>query len=55
MPDFTITMPSVDSVSLAPNPATINGAYTISIAVSENTITLYPEQILAGEFQAGEL
>ena len=55
MADYTITIPQIDSAVLSPNPATINRAVTLAIAVSEVTVTLQPEIWYSGELFAGEV
>ncbi|MDR1062319.1 MAG: hypothetical protein LBL83_14170 [Clostridiales bacterium] len=52
---YAVMSPRFDSVAFAPNPAAINGAVVISVAISETEIILYPEDRLSGEFNSGEV
>lgn len=53
--DYIITLPSVVSVSIAPNPVSCRAEVRISVEVTEITKILYPEIIYSGELYAGEM
>jgi hypothetical protein len=55
MAGYIVMTPSFDSVAFTANPAAINSAVVISIAISETEIILYPEDKLSGEFNSGEV
>lgn len=50
----TVAVPRIDRAVFSPNPAAMNRAVTLTVTVSERTVTLLPERIYAGEFYAGE-
>ncbi|HHW90926.1 MAG TPA: hypothetical protein GX745_08510 [Clostridiales bacterium] len=50
----TLTITQITDVSLAPNPVSINTAFTVSVTVTEKVITLQPEITYCGEHYAGE-
>lgn len=52
---ITITVPRIDAATIAPNPAIINGTFTLSIRVSEESIVLDPVFFYAGEIHSGEV
>lgn len=52
---YSVLMPSIDEISLAPNPVNQNSSVMVSISVSEITVELTPEIRYAGEFFAGEV
>ena len=51
---YTLLIPQVDTVSIAPNPVNANTSYLIAIAVSEIEQILEPILIYSGTFYSGE-
>lgn len=51
----TITVPRIQSASIANNPTNINTSITISVKVVEESKTIYGEEHYSGEFAAGEV
>lgn len=51
---YTLLIPQVDAVSIAPNPVNANTSYIIAIVVSEIEQILEPILIYSGTFYAGE-
>jgi hypothetical protein len=51
---ISILKPSIDSVTITPNPVTINTSYLIAISVSEVEVILESILIYCGAFYCGE-
>lgn len=51
---YTLLVPQVDTVSIAPNPVNANTSYLLSILVTEIEQILEPILIYSGTFYAGE-
>ena len=54
MASYTVSMPKITSASFSKNPASINEKITITVVVTEQSISLEASTIYAGEFFAGE-
>lgn len=50
----TLTVVSISSVSLSPNPVNINSALGITVVASETVITLQAEPTYCGDYYSGE-
>lgn len=55
MSNYTILMPSIDQISITPNPAIQNSNIKISVLVTEVQVKLTPEIKYSGEFYSGEV
>lgn len=55
MAEYGFLVPVISGASLAPTPADMNTAVTLSVTVSEQTIYLESETYYCGEFYAGEV
>lgn len=51
---YTLLVPHIDSVSIAPNPVNANTSFFISITVSEIEQLIEPIIIYSGTFYAGQ-
>ena len=52
--NYTVSVPKITSAVFSVNPCSINEKITITVMVSEQTITLEASTIYAGEIFAGE-
>ena len=52
---YTLLIPQFEEVTLDTNPIETDGLLKISIKVSEQTITLSPEEKYSGEFYLSEV
>lgn len=52
---YQVQIPRIDSVSITPNPVDFNTKFLLSVAVSEETITLEPYYYYSGDLYAGEV
>lgn len=50
----TINIPKITAISISPNPVPINTAYTVSVSVSNETITTTPIDRRSGDYYVGE-
>lgn len=50
----TLLKPSIDGVTITPNPVNQNTAFLIAISVSEIEIILEPTTVYCGTFYCGE-
>ncbi len=53
--NYTVQVPAITAVSIAPNPAQINRAITIAVTITERSVTLSPEERFSGELYLGEV
>lgn len=51
---YTIQAPHVTAAVLSPNPALQNATLSLSITITEKTITLEPYHYYSGDLYAGE-
>ena len=49
-----VSIPRSDSAAVTPNPAEINGAAALLVAVAEQQVWVDPPVVYAGELYAGE-
>ena len=52
---YVFTLPRVSSVTLSPNPTSINSSVSITVVATDAAVTLYTEDRYSGEFYGGEL
>lgn len=52
---YQVQIPRIDSASITPNPVDFNAKFLLSVAVSEETITLEPYYYYSGDLYAGEV
>ena len=49
-----VSIPRIESAAVTPNPAEINGAAALIVAVAEQQVWVDPPVVYAGELDAGE-
>ena len=49
-----VSIPRIESAAVTPNPAEINGAAALLVAVAEQQVWVAPPVVYAGELYAGE-
>lgn len=52
---MTIYKPAITSVTMTPNPVTINNTFLVSIAATEIEVVLYKVTHIAGTIKAGQV
>ena len=55
MSEYVVTLPSVDAVTLSPNPVNVGASFTLIVMVSEIQKILKPEELYSGEFYSNEV
>ena len=53
--NYQVQIPRVESATISPNPVDFNTKFLLSVAVSEETITLEPYYYYCGDRYAGEV
>ena len=53
--NYQVQIPRVESATISPNPVDFNTKFLLSVAVSEETITLEPYYYYSSDLYAGEV